>query len=116
MSKNKLSLPQLAESTREKVIKANVIKELQQNIDLQLEILQDRLNQDTLADLDDVKVVLENIETIIYDAYSTPGFNTSMYKNFSVLTFEYQKLALRLESAQVEEKIYAEIVYVRGAI
>lgn len=97
--KIELELPKLSDFQENKVI-----RELQDNIDMQLEVIQDRLQQKLLSDLDDVKGILEDAESIIYECYSTMGFFTNRYKNFSVLMFEYQRLSLRLESANLEEK------------
>lgn len=101
MSKKiKIELPNLVDTERK-----TVIKELQHNVDIQLEILQDRLNQDILVDLEDISRILEDTKSIIYDCYSTPGFNTNIYRNFSVLSFEFQRLSLKFETANAEEKI-----------
>lgn len=99
-----LSLPKVNIPPTEN-INDNIIKELQQNIDIQLELLQDRLNQEEFVDLDEIGTILKDTESVINECYSTPKFCTNLYKNFSVLCFEYQKLSLRKEAADVEEKI-----------
>lgn len=98
--KIKIELPNLVDTERK-----TVIKELQHNVDMQLEILQDRLNQDILVDLEDINKILEDTKSIIYDCYSTPDFNTNIYRNFGVLSFEYQRLALKFETANAEGEI-----------
>lgn len=83
----------------------DIIKDLQDNINMQLNVLYDRAEQEVLVDLQDIKIVLKDVESIIEECYSTPCFKPNMYKNFSILVFEYQRLSIRLESAVVEEKI-----------
>ncbi len=101
MNKNlKIELPSLVNAEGK-----TIIKELQHNVDIQLELLQDRLNQNVLVDLEDINKILEDTKSIIYDCYSTPNFNTNIYRNFSVLSFEYQRLSLKFETASAEEKI-----------
>ena len=84
--------------------KNQIIKELQKNVNMQLEIIQDRMNQPILVDLEEIEEILDNTAGIIEECYSTPKFNPSMYKKFSILSLEYQRLSIRYESTSAEDK------------
>ena len=82
--KFKIELPNFTEEQL-KNQKFNVIRELQNNIDMQLNIIQDRIRQEVLIDLEDIKTVLQDAESVIEECYSTPDFKSNSYKNFSIL-------------------------------
>ena len=83
----------------------DIIKELQENINMQLKVLRDISEQTVLADLQYTQTVLKDVESLIDECYLTSCFKSLMYEKFSNLVFEYQRLSIRLESAVIEEKI-----------
>lgn len=81
------------------------IKELKQSIDMHLEVVNDRLKQERIVDVEEVKNVLEMVESLINECYFLPEFKTNLYRNFDILVYSYQRLLLRKETADLEYKM-----------